>query len=443
LSNFASVSLFLQRSQAARPDFQLNTSNGHTIAAICIQLDGLPLAIELAAAWIKLLPPQTLLARLEHRLELLTSRGLDLPMRQQTLRNTLMWSYDLLDEQEQCLFRQLSIFVAGCSLEAIEHVGATVCSTPILILNALASLVDKNLLQQNEQANGVPRLQMMATIREFGLECLAEHGELEGARRAHAEYYLKLAEEIEPKLFSEEQLWWLHLLDQEYVRAVLHWSLEQGDLEITLRLGGALWRFWLFRGYLSEELLWLEQAIKGIEGVRISVRAKALISAGALAYQRGENDRAESFCRESLVLFQKLGNKHGIAYSLHRLGLVASRRSDYKASQSLQAEALHLFREVDDKEGIAYSLTDLAYGAMDQGDFKMARSLAMEGLAFFRLLGDKRGTVYALLRLGRVYYFSQADQATAFVLVGEALTISREIGDGGGGLPGDCILSDG
>jgi predicted ATPase/DNA-binding CsgD family transcriptional regulator/DNA-binding XRE family transcriptional regulator len=430
LSQYAAVSLFMERSQAARPDFQLDSSNGHTIAAICIQLDGLPLAIELAAAWIKLLPPQALLARLEHRLELLTGRGLDLPIRQQTLRNTLMWSYELLDEQEQCLFRQLSIFVGGCTLDAIENVSAAVCSTPIPTLTTLASLIDKNMLQQIEQANGVPRLQMMATIREYGLECLAARGETEGARRAHAEYYLRFVEEVEPKLLSVDQQWWVGLLDQEYenVRTALQWSLEQGALEFTLRLGGALWRFWLIRGYLSEELLALEQAIQGIEGVRTSVRAKALISVGALAFQRGDNDRAESYSRESLALFQELGDTHGMAYSLHMLGLIAARRNNYKAAKSLHEEALHLFRALDDKEGIAYSLTDLAYIFMDEGDFNKARSLAMEGLAFFRVTGDKRGTVYALLRLGRVYYFSQTEQASALALVAEALSISREIG---------------
>ncbi|HET7641501.1 MAG TPA: tetratricopeptide repeat protein, partial [Ktedonobacteraceae bacterium] len=183
----------------------------------------------------------------------------------------------------------------------------------------------------------------------------------------------------------------------------------------------------LIRGYLSEELLWLEQAIEGIEGVRSSVRAKALISAGALGYQRGENDRAESFSRESLLLFQELGDTHGIAYSLHMLGLIAQRRSDYQAARSRHEEALQLFREMNDKEGIAYSLTDLAYGAIDRGDFKLARAQAMEGLSFFRILGDKRGTVYALLRLGRVYYFSNTDQASALALCEEALSISREI----------------
>jgi DNA-binding CsgD family transcriptional regulator/tetratricopeptide (TPR) repeat protein len=204
--------------------------------------------------------------------------------------------------------------------------------------------------------------------------------------------------------------------------------LEQGALEFTLRLGGALWRFWLIRGYLSEELLWLEPAIQGIEGVRTPVRAKTLISVGALAYQRGENDRAESFSRESLVLFQELGDKHGIAYSLHVLGLIAARRSDYQAAKSLHEEALQLFRALDDKEGIAYSFSNLAYVAIDQGDFKKARSLATDGLAFFRMTGDKRGTVFALLRLGRVYYFSQTEQASAMALVEEALTLAREIG---------------
>jgi predicted ATPase/DNA-binding CsgD family transcriptional regulator/transcriptional regulator with XRE-family HTH domain len=429
LSRFAAVSLFIQRSQVAKPDFRMNNSNAHAIAAICVHLDGLPLAIELAAAWIKLLPPQTLLARLGPRSEILTNRGRNVPIRQQTLRNTLIWSYNLLDAQEQWLFRILSIFVSGCTLEAIEVICNSLDSTTKNILGTTISLIDKNLLQQIEQVKGVPRLMMMATIREYGLECLASHGQVEVTRRAHALYYLKLVEEIEPKLVGVEQQSWFEVLEREYenLQAALHWSVERGELEIALRLGGALWRFWLVRGYVSEELLWLEQAIQGIKEVKASVRAKALISAGALAYHRGDIVRAMSFCRESLALFQDLGEIQGVAYSLHRLGLIASQSSDYSAAQSLEEEALQLFKEVGDKAGIAYSLTDLAYVAMDQGEFVRARSLAEEGLALFRSLGDKRGIVYSLLRLGRVYYFSQEDQVRAYALAEEAQKIAKEI----------------
>jgi predicted ATPase/DNA-binding CsgD family transcriptional regulator/transcriptional regulator with XRE-family HTH domain len=430
LSRFSAVSLFIQRSQAAKPDFLMNNANAYAIAAICVHLDGLPLAIELAAAWIKLLPPQTLLERLGHRSELLTNRRPNVPIRQQTLRNTLVWSYNLLDAQEQWLFRILSIFVRGCTLEAIEAICNSLDITTKNILGTTISLIDKNLLQQIEQAKGVPRLMMMATIREYGLECLASHGEVEVTRRAHALYYLKFAEEVEPKLFDFEQQWWFEVLDREYenLQAALHWSLERGELETALRLGGALWRFWWVRGYMSEELLWLEQAIQGIKEVQAPVRAKALISAGALAYQRGDNVRAESFCRESLALFQDLGEIQGVAYSLHRLGLIAARSNDYRTAQSLEEEALQLFKEVGDKEGIAYSLTDLAYIPMDQGEFLRARLLAEEGLSIFRSLGDKRGIAYSLLRLGRVFYFSQEDQAMTYALAEEALKLAKEVG---------------
>jgi predicted ATPase/DNA-binding CsgD family transcriptional regulator/transcriptional regulator with XRE-family HTH domain len=450
LSRFAAVSLFIQRSQAAKPDFRMNNANAYAIAAICVYLDGLPLAIELATAWIKLLPPQTLLARLGHRLEILTNRRPNVPIRQQALRNTLIWSYDLLDAQEQWLFRILSIFVSGCTLEAIEAICNSLDITTKNILGTTISLIDKNLLQQIEQAKGVPRLMMMATIREFGLECLVSHGQEEVTRRAHALFYLKLAEEVEPKLVGVEQQWWFEVLDREYenLQAALHWSLERGELEIALRLGGALWRFWWVRGYMSEELLWLEQAIQGIKEVQAPVRAKALISAGALAYHRGDNVRAEAFFRESLALFQDLGEIQGVAYSLHRLGLIASRSSDYRTAQSLEEEALQLFKEVDDKEGIAYSLTDLAYIAMDQGEFLRARLLAEEGLSIFRSLGDKRGIVYSLLRLGRVFYFSHEDQAMTYALAAEALKVAKEVGFKWGvasslGLMGQLTLNQG
>jgi predicted ATPase/class 3 adenylate cyclase len=435
LTQYEAVALFIQRAQAVKSGFQVTNANAPAVAEICIRLDGLPLAIELAAARMKLLPPQALLARLGRRLQVLTGGARDAPARQQTLRQTIEWSYQLLHSEDQRLFERLSVFAGGCTLEAIEAVctALDIGSTAGQILDGVASLIDKSLLQQIEQDAGIPRLTMLETVREYALEALVASGGMKVIRQAHAQYYLTFAEEVEPKLGSVEQQRWLALLDQEYenVRAALQWSFEQGAFELTLRLGGALWRFLWIRGmgsYLSEELLWLEEAMQGIEGVSTSVRAKALLSVGVLAFQRGKADRAESFCRESLTLFKELGNTQGSANSLHVLALIAVHRNDYQAAGSFHEEALHLFRALDDKTGIASSLTDLAYVAIDRGDFILARSLATEGLAFFRLTGDKRGTVYALLRLGRVYYFSQTESASAFTLAEETLGISREIG---------------
>ncbi len=207
-------------------------ANARTIAEICARLDGLPLAIELAAARIRLLPPQALLARLGHRLQVLTSRARNMPARQQTLRDTIKWSYDLLDAAEQRLFRRLSVFVGGCTLEAIEAVSAAVGDGAVPVLDGVAWLIDKSLLQQTEQEGEEPRLVMLETIREFGLECLAMSGELEAIRRAHAAYYLVLAEEAEPKLEGPQQAVWLQRLEQEHdnLRAAIGALPQQGGL---------------------------------------------------------------------------------------------------------------------------------------------------------------------------------------------------------------------
>ncbi len=216
LSEYAAVALFLQRAQAAKPDFQMTRANARAIAAICVRLDGLPLAIELAAARVKLLPPHILLTRLEHRLQVLTRGAQDVPARQQTLRNMLAWSYDLLDAQEQRLFRRLSVFVGGCTLEAVEAMYTTLDETPANVLDGVASLIDKSLLQQTEQGAEEPRLVMLETIREYGLETLEASGEREITRRAHAAYYLALAEEAEPQLLGSQQAVWLERLEQEH-----------------------------------------------------------------------------------------------------------------------------------------------------------------------------------------------------------------------------------
>src|SRR5438105_7277232 len=250
LAQYEAVALFLERAQATRPDFQLAPANARAIAEICTRLDGLPLAIELAAARIKFLPPQALLARLGQRLAVLTSRTQDVPARHQTLRHTIAWSYDLLNTQHQRLFRRLAVFVGGCTLQAVEAVSTAVGDTDADVLEGMASLLDKSLLQRTERDDGEPRFAMLETIREYGLETLASGGEAQATRQAHAAYYLTLVEQAEPQLSGPHQLSWFKRLEREHdnLRAALSWFLAPSShgqsSELGLRLSGALSRFW-------------------------------------------------------------------------------------------------------------------------------------------------------------------------------------------------------
>ena len=262
LSQYEAVALFIQRAQAARPEFQVTNANAPVVAEICVRLDGLPLAIELAATRIKLLPLQALLTRLGQRLQLLTSSARDVPAHQQTLRNTIQWSYDLLDAQEQQLFCRLSVFVSGCTLEAVEAISAAPGNATLPVLDGVVSLIDKNLLQQTAQEGEEIRLLMLETIREYGWEALAERQEREAIQAAHAAYYLALAEEAERALGGPQQLLWLERLEREYdnLHAALHWLRLQGSrvegggeaAEQALRLETALSWFWIMRGYQND-----------------------------------------------------------------------------------------------------------------------------------------------------------------------------------------------
>jgi predicted ATPase len=307
LAQIATVSLFLQRAQAIQSNFQLTSANARTIAAICARLEGLPLAIELAAARIKLLPPHALLKRLESRLEVLAGGRQDLPARQQTLRNTLQWSYDLLPPQEQRLFRLLAIFVGGCSLQAVEAVAqhaaladATGNHQGMEVLDAVVSLLDKSLLQQTEMDAEEPRLLMLETIREYGLACLREQGELEVARQAHAACYLQLVEEAALHQFSAGAGSWFDRVqrEQENLRATLQWALEhqsqeaEHGSETAVRLGWALWRFWSVRGHLQEGRAFLERVLVASEKSEAYARAKALSATALLASYQGDYVRA-------------------------------------------------------------------------------------------------------------------------------------------------------
>src|SRR5256886_592124 len=291
------VTLFVQRAQMVNPNFQLTQTNARTIAEICVQLDGLPLAIELAAARSRLLPPQALLNRLSQRFEVLTGGAVTLPVHQQTLRNTLKWSYDLLDAHEQQLFRRLAVFERGWTLEAAEALGNAnrEVQDDLLILDGLASLIDKSLLRQIEYEGTEPRFFMFMTVREYGLECLRENGEEDLIRRAHSDYYLALVEEAEPHLRDEQQLLWLRRLDreQENLRAALSWLIAHEKAEIALRFCGALWWFWQMRGYWSEGRRWLKTVLALSEAREQTVlRAKVLSAAGELAADQGDLQEA-------------------------------------------------------------------------------------------------------------------------------------------------------
>jgi predicted ATPase/DNA-binding CsgD family transcriptional regulator/tRNA A-37 threonylcarbamoyl transferase component Bud32 len=442
LSQYAAVALFLQHAQAVKPAFNLTIINARPIAEICARLDGLPLAIELAAARIKLLPPLALLARLSQRLAVLTSGAKDAPVRQQTLRNTIAWSYDLLDATEQRLFRRLSVFVGGCTLEAVE----AVCTAPgdrsraRAVLDGVSSLIDKSLLQPIEQAEEKgeePRFVVLETIREYGLEALEVSGEMEAIRQAHALYYLRLAEQGEPELRGPQQAVWLERLEWEHdnLRAAMQWSLERGEaghsMETALRLGGtlALLRLWLVRGPLSEGRSFLERALARSEGAAVTVRAKALEAAANLASFQDDTDRAKALFEGSLALYRELEDKRGMAASLFWLGEIASRKNDLTRAHVLISEGLTLQREVGDKEGTAWSLFGLAALASVQGEYANAHALYEEGLSIHRQLGNKHGVEWSLFRLAEVIFVSQGDQTKVHALLEEGLAFFRELGD--------------
>ena len=323
LSDCESVRLFVERAQAVNGQFALTDDNAAAVAEICRRLDGLPLAIELAAARTRLLEPQAMLARLEHRLHFLTGGAHDLPDRQQTLRKTIAWSYDLLDPPEQMLFRRLAVFVGGCTLDAAN----AVCAIEIDLFDAADSLATKSLVHPVQAAPGEVRLSMFETIREFGLEQLAWTGELEAQRRRHAEYFLELAEQAEPELWGPAASTWHARLDAEHdnLRAALEWGLTAGDDTggvLALRLAGALARFWWTRTYHSEGRHWLTRALANAPAWS-AARMKALHGAAWLAHMLHDSIGARVLLEESLAIARELMDRWTEAWVLHVLGRVA------------------------------------------------------------------------------------------------------------------------
>ncbi len=443
LAHYGAVALFLERAREVQPTLQLDSITAPLITEICQRLDGLPLAIELAAARLKLLPLQALLERLEHRLQVLTGGPRDLPARQQTLRDTIAWSYDALSQEEQRLFRLIAIFAGGCTLEAIEQVSRASGAENVLVLDGVTSLVDKHLLRLSEQGyleRENRRLLMLETIREYRLEALEARGELEAIRQGHAAYYLRLAEEAEVHLFGAEQLRWLDWLEREYdnLRAVLSWAMEQAKgeearqkPETALRLVGVLVRFWAVRGYPGEGRTWLERALarsEDSEGIPPAVWARALSGAGYLAFHQGDVDRAEVLCEEGLKLYRaarQTSKTQDMASSLLWLSLLALRKGNDRQVHFLFEESRAQALEAGDARSLANLLLFSAIAAIDRGEYDEACSLLEESRVLFQEMNNKEDLVWSLLHLGRVL-FAQGDEARAQALVAEGLTFSRE-----------------
>jgi predicted ATPase/DNA-binding CsgD family transcriptional regulator len=436
LAQYAAIALFLQRTQAMRPDFQLTQANARAIVEICVRLDGLPLAIELAAARIKLLPPLALLRRLSHRLEVLTGGAQDLPARQQTLRNTIQWSYDLLSKEEQRLFRWLSIFVGGCTLETAEVLCQAGSGQASSVLEGVASLLDKSLVQQTEREGEEARLVMLETLREFGLESLQGYGELEAARRAHARYYLELAEQARLELLGPQQATGLQRLQQEHdnLRAALEWGLEEATEQVTerrelaLRLSAALEAFWLQHGHYREAHVFLERALASGEGESAPLRARVLQAAAWIAISRGDHERAEVLAKQSLALCRELDETRGIAHSLFLLGRVAWAMGKTTEALSISEERLRLIRRIGGPGEVADALVHLAYQLSTHGEYTRGETLFEEALGLFRKVGNELMIGGTLIQSAFTLWFAQGDVATIRQRLQEGQALIKKVG---------------
>jgi predicted ATPase/class 3 adenylate cyclase/Tfp pilus assembly protein PilF len=429
LSQYEAVRLFIERAKAAKADFEVTDESAPAVAEICVRLDGLPLAIELAAARIKMLPPNALLHRLGSSLKLLTGGARDLPERQRTLRATIEWSFALLDEGEQVLFGRLAVFSGGRTLEAIEGICDAEGDLAVDTFEGVSSLLDKSLLRQEEGPGGEPRFVMLETVHEFAREKLKESAEAEEIKRIHAQYFLTLAEEAYTELKGANQLQWLEKLEAEHdnIRAALSWASERKEVEVALRMGGALFEFWSMRGYHSEGRRRLEAALAMDGRVSPEVRAMALAGVGELASAQGELDRAQEACQEGLQLLAQEATSEAKLNLLDSLGFVALHREEYGQAKELFEEGLELSREMSDTWWLASFLLFLAIVPHYLGDYERATELTEESMDLFREQGDKYFLAWCLNNLAMMVY-SQGDLGRAGEFTEEAIALFRELG---------------
>ncbi|HET8626058.1 MAG TPA: tetratricopeptide repeat protein [Thermomicrobiales bacterium] len=444
LARSAAAALFLERARTVGAELALDDATASAVAAICRRLDGLPLALELAAAWTRLLPPPALLARLERRLPLLVSGPHDLPARQRTMRDAIAWSYDLLDPEEQALFRSLAVFAGGCTIAAAAEVRSEkpemrsalpreAFSLLTSHFSLLAALVDKSLLRRVDGPDGEPRLTMLETLREYGLERLEECGEAAAARRAHAGYYLALAEAAAPALDGPDAATWAARLEREHdnLRAALRWALDGGEVVLGLRLAAALWRFWSARGHLSEGRRWLREALARVTANDApAARTEALAGAALLAIEQGAYDEAAPLCAEAVALARGRGAGRDLVVALNARGLLARQRGAYADATRDHEEARALAEALGDRAGEVAALTGLAYAATFAGDIARGNALSERSLAALRAIGDARSLAAALVGVA-AQAIHAGEFARAEALGAEALDLLRALGDTG------------
>jgi predicted ATPase len=456
LSRSAAVALFVERAQDADPGFALTPEDAPAVAEVCRRLDGLPLALELAAARVRLLPPRALLARLERRLPLLTGAARDAPARQRTLGDAIGWSYDLLGPGERRLFRRLAVFAGGCTLAAAQAVcdpGGALEPLGIDVLDGAGALVDQSLLRAQEGPGGEPRLAMLQTIQEYAAERLAESGEAAALRRAHAAHFLALAQAAEAHLPGASPMAWaavpapptgpaavvlpvLERLDADYenLRAVLAWGraaagAPAGAAETAARLAGALAWYWYLRGDVGEGRAWLEELLARTDAAAPpALRAQLLQGAGALAQVQGDASAARPRLQQSLALSRAAGDARATGSTLQYLGLVALLADDPAGARPLLEEALALARGAGDRAAEAFALRWLGDALGAAGDPAAARAAYEASLAGFRAVGDTWGIAMTLNALGTLAR-AGGDPAAARALYEEGLTQIRATGN--------------
>jgi predicted ATPase/class 3 adenylate cyclase len=433
ISQYEAVRLFIERAQAIQSNFNVTNENAPAVAEICHRLDGLPLAIELAAARINLLTPQAILKRLEHRLTILTGGAKNLPARQQTLRNTIDWSFDLLDPAEQDMFTRLSVFTGGFTLDAVEAVAGELTQTGTSILDYITQLVDKSLLihMESQAEHEEPRLTMLESLREYAQEKMIRNIKLwEQVQESHASYFLRLAEEAMPMLQGPQQVYWFMKLELEYenLRAVLDWASRSHQLEYMARLCINLTRYWYLHGYPSEGRKWIGQLLTQVNHLSLAHQARLLVSAGVLACAQADNMNGKQYFEQSLVLQRQLGDKQGITDALNGLGSVALDRGEYQHAVDLYSESLAFQRQLGDTWGIARVLNNLGLTEFNRSNYDQASIYLKESLELSRQIQDISVAAYALLNLGRIALY-QGQPVQSKEWLEQSLALQEQLGN--------------
>jgi predicted ATPase/DNA-binding XRE family transcriptional regulator len=428
LAEVASVRLFLERSEMVLPSFRLSAENAGAVSAICRRLDGLPLALELAAPWLRVLAPGHLLTRLNQRLELLVDGPRDLPGRQRTLRAALDWSCELLDEEPLALFRRLSVFAGGAPLEAVERVCQAAAPLRGGLLQNLAVLVEHSLVQRQETADGGPRVMMLESVREYASELLVDAGESDATGLAHMEFYLDLATRARREIRGAAQASWLNRLRREHdnIRAALVWAVDHGHSEDGLRMAAGLRQFWDYGGQRQEGFEWLEQLLAAGGPLPPAVRADGLYAVGVLAAQLGFYELAAARHQDGLAIFKELDDSAGVADTLCGMAEALRHQGDNDQAMRLFEEAVSLLRRIEDRPRLATQLIYLGIHASNRGDLARGMVLYEEALAISRSIGDELLTALCLVNLADTALLSgRLDLAATYL--SEAVTIARRL----------------